>query len=64
MDSWGIAHISSVLVSGIGGAKFRPYTLEKHEIYHVENEERKKGVLRKKTFLCVKMHIDRILKMS
>ena len=29
------------------GANFRPYTLEKQEIYHMENEERKTGVLRK-----------------
>ena len=52
MDSWDIAQIYSVLVSGIEGAKFRPYTLEKYEIYRIENEERKKGVFRKKRF-CV-----------
>ena len=44
--------ISSVLVSGMEGAKFRPHTLEKHEFYHMENEEWKIGVLRKNGF-CV-----------
>ena len=39
--------MSSVLVSGMEGANFRPYTLEKQEIYHMENEERKTGVLGK-----------------
>ena len=44
MDSLDIAQISSVLVSRMIGAKFRPQTLEKHEIYHMENEECKTGV--------------------
>ena len=52
LNSWDIAQISSVLVSGMEGANFRPQTLEKHEIYHVENEERKKGVFRKIIFVC------------
>ena len=52
MDSWDIAQISSVLVSGMEGANFRPRTLEKHEIYPIENEERKNGVSRKNVF-CV-----------
>ena len=34
------------------GAKFRPHTLEKHEFYHMENEEGKIGVLRKNVFSC------------
>ena len=47
LNSWNIAQISLVLVSGMEGANFRPYTLEKHEIYPIENEERKTGVLGK-----------------
>ena len=31
--------ISAVLVFGMEGANFRPHTLEKHEFYHMENEE-------------------------
>ena len=37
MNLWDIAYISSVLVSDMEGANFRPYTLEKHGIYDMEN---------------------------
>ena len=39
------------------GANFRPRTLEKNEIYPIENEERKNGVSRKKVFCVYKKHI-------